>query len=304
MFPRNLTLFRFGAPPRPHVRDLQEAIAEHKVRDPGPMEFGTAGFVSPYGMADDRLGIAHEQVFGFIYQQRTRDLSARALNDEVAKRVQKISDDESRKVGGRERKEIRDDVLNELLPRALVSSSNTRGWIDLAGGWVVLDTRARRRAEEVLSQLRQAFGSFPAVQLSPEESPRQLMTHWLATLELPEGFALGDECELRDPATAAGALVRCRRQDLDTDEIREHLRVGKQCFATGLVVDDRLSLVLADDMSMRMVRPTDVVIDESLAEHDSADAELESQFALAVLEVHRLLARLEHIFRISRPEVA
>jgi len=267
------------------------------------MELGTSGFVSPYGMTDGRLGIFHEQVFGFVYEQRTRDLSARALNDEVAKRVQKIVDDEDRRVGGRERKEIRDNVLNELLPRALVSSSNTRGWIDLAGGWVVLDTRTRRRAEEVMSQLRDAFGSFPAVRLAPEESPRVLMTHWLATGDLPEGFALGDECELRDPATAAGALVRCRRQDLDTEEIREHLRVGKQCFATGLVVDNRLALVLGEDLSMRMVRPTDVVTEQSLIEHESAEAELEGQFALAVLEVRRLLTRIEHIFRIPRPEV-
>lgn len=303
MFPRNLTLFRFGTPPRPHVRDMLDALGDYKVREPGPMELATSGFVSPYGLADERLGICHDQVLAFTYQVRSRDLSGRAVNDEVAKRVQKIADDEGRRVGGRERRSIREDVLNELLPRALVVSSSTRGWIDLATGWVVIDTRTRRRAEDVLSELRSAFGSFPAVRVSPEESPRTLMTHWLATLDLPEGFALGDEVELRDPATAAGALIRARRQDLDTDEIREHLRSGKQCFSMGLVVHDRLGLVLGEDVSVRGLRPTDVVLDQAEAQHESAEAELESQLALAILEVRALLARFEALFRIPRPEV-
>ncbi|WP_036129194.1 recombination-associated protein RdgC [Luteibacter mycovicinus] len=303
MFPRNLTAFRFGTPPRPHVRDILEALADYRVREPGPMEFAATGFVSPYGRTDDRLGICHENVLGFVYQVRARDLKASALNEEIAKRVEKISQEEGRKVGGRERRSIRDDVLNELLPRAMVTVSNTAGWIDLDNGWLVVDTRTRQRAEDVLTELRSALGSFPAVRLAPEESPRRLMTHWLSTLELPQGITLGDEAELRDPATATGALVRVRRQNLDTDEIREHLRGGKQCFAVGVTVDDRLSLVLSEDLSMRSVRATDVVLDQAITEHESVDAEIDSRFALAVLEVRALFDRLAVLFRIPRPEV-
>lgn len=303
MFPRNLTAFRFGTPPRAHVRELLEALDRYRVREPGSTELATSGFTSPYGRSDDRLGICHGNVLGFVYQVRARDLKASALNEEIAKRVEKIAQEEGRKVGGRERRSIRDDVLNELLPRAMVTVSNTAGWIDLDNGWLMVDTRTRKRAEDVLSELRSALGSFPAVRLAPEESPRLHMTHWLSTLELPQGITLGDEAELRDPATATGALVRVRRQNLDTDEIREHLRGGKQCFAVGLTVDDRLSMVLSEDLSMRGVRATDVVLDQAFIEHESVDAEIESRFALAVLEVRSLFDRLAALFRIPRPEV-
>ena len=43
--------------------------------------------------------------------------------------------------------------------------------------------------------------------------------------DLPKGFVLGDECELRDPVDS-GAIVKCRRQELDSDEVREHLSKG------------------------------------------------------------------------------
>lgn len=302
MFPRNLTVYRFG---KLDCEDIEAALKGHVVRDPGPMELGTSGFASPYSRADDRLTVRCGKVVGFLYQARTRDIRPRAVNDEVANRVQKIADEEGRKVGARERKSIRDDVWNELLPRALVVTSNVFGWIDPVGGRVVIDTRSRRTAEAVLSNLRQALGSLPAVPPSPEESPRLILTHWLANGVLPEGIAFGDECELRDPATSAGSVARCRRQDLDSDEIREHLRSGKQCFATGLVFQDRMTLVLSEDLTVKSLRPTDVLLDGAAgANYESQDEEVEGSFTLAVHEVDRLLAFLEQTFRIPRPEAA
>jgi len=299
MFPRNLIVFRFGVALRD---DIEAALQEHAVRDPGPQELAASGFTSPYGRVDDRRVIRHGDVLGFTYQERVRDISARAVNTEVANRVDKIVEDEDRKVGGRERKRIRDDVWNELLPRAIVIPRSINGWLDLANGRVVIDARSRRTAEDVLSALRQAFGSLPAVPSAAEDSPRLVMTSWLADADLPERLAFGDECELRDPSGAHGSVVRCRRQDLDTEEIREHLRSGKQCFSAGLVFDDRLSLVLGDDLAVRALRPTDLVLDDAGAAYQSQDEEIEGTFALAVLEVSRLLEFFEQTFRIAKPE--
>ena len=116
--------------------------------------------------------------------------------------------------------------------------------MDARDGWLVVDSSSRKVAEQVVTRIREALGSFPAVPLAPEVSPRAVMTDWLADGNLPAGFALGDECELRDPATATGAVVRARRQDMDSEEVREHLRNGKQVFSLGLVFDDRMTFVL------------------------------------------------------------
>jgi recombination associated protein RdgC len=216
--------------------------------------------------------------------------------------VQKIADEEGRKVNGRERKRIKDDVMNELLPRAFVRTSRMSAYADRKNGWLVMDTSSRKSAENTLSQIREALGSFPAVPLAPEESPRILMTHWVATGELPAGLALGDECELRDPATASGAIARCRRQDLDTDEIREHLRTGKQVFQLGLVFDDRISFVLGEDLILRKIKFTDVVLDEQGDSPESAAAEMDANFALMAGEYARLFGKLEEWFKLPRPE--
>jgi len=43
------------------------------------------------------------------------------------------------------------------------------------------------------------------------------MTDWLANGNLPGGLALGDECELRDPASSTGAIAITRRRE---DQLR------------------------------------------------------------------------------------
>ncbi|SEO64108.1 recombination associated protein RdgC [Luteibacter sp. UNC138MFCol5.1] len=302
MFFRNLTLFRFSPAVAEDLARLDEVLPEHRLRDVGPMELSTRGFVSPTSLAAHDLTHHVGAVTSIAAGSQTKLLPPGVVNDEIAKRVEKIAEAEGRKVSGRERKRIKDDVLNELLPRAFVRASRIRAYADARDGWLVVDTASRRAAEDVLSQLREALGSFPAVPLAPEESPRVLMTHWVATGKLPTGFELGDEIELRDPATASGAVARCRRQDLDTDEVREHLRTGKQVFRIGLVFDDRISFVLGEDLVLRKVRFTDVVLDEVPDEPESAAAEADANLALMMLEHGRLFERLATIFNLPRPE--
>jgi len=191
MFFRNLTLFRFSEPVATDLERLDEVLPEHKLRPVGPMELSTRGFVSPLGRNEE--GLTHVVGRNTMVTVGSEDklLPSSVVNDELANRVQKIAEEEGRKVSGRERKKIKDDVMNELLPRAFVRSSRMKAYADRKNGWLVLDTSSRKSAENTLSQVREALGSFPAVPLAPEESPRILMTHWVATGELPAGLEIG-----------------------------------------------------------------------------------------------------------------
>jgi recombination associated protein RdgC len=303
MFFRNLTLFRFSSSVAEDLKRLEEALGEHRLRPCGPLEMGTRGFVPPVGRGDD-AAMTHVVNACTLMTVGSEEklLPAAVVNDELQRKVQKIAEEEGRKVGGRERKRIKEDLLTELLPRAFVRSSRMSTYVDRKNGWLVLDTSSRKSAENALTQIREALGSFPAVPLAPEEGPRVLMTDWLANGNLPGSLALGDECELRDPATATGAIARCRRQDLDAEEVKEHLRNGKQVFQLGLVFDDRISFVLGEDLVVRKLKFLDAVIDELGDSQQDAAAEMDARFALLTLELERLLGKLEEWFGLPRPE--
>ena len=303
MFFRNLTLFRFSPSVAEDLIRLDEALNDHRLRPCGPLEMSTRGFVPPVGRGDDApmTHVVNACTLVTVGGEE-KLLPAAVVNDELQRKVQKIAEDEGRKVGGRERKRLKEDLLTELLPRAFVRSSRMSAYVDRKNGWLVLDTASRKSAENALTQVREALGSFPAVPLAPEEGPRVLMTDWLASGNLPGGLVLGDECELRDPATATGAIARCRRQDLDAEEVKEHLRNGKQVFQLGLVFDERISFVLGEDLVVRKLKFLDAVVDELGDSQQDAAAEMDARFALLTLELERLLGKLEEWFGLPRPE--
>lgn len=302
MFFRNLTLFRFSPAVAAGLDGLEEALAAHRLRPCGPLELATGGFVPPVGRGEAAALVhAVNDCHGFCVGSEEKILPAAVVNDELARRLEQIAEEDGRRVGGRERKRLKEAVYAELLPRAFVRGSRLSGYLDRRQGWLVLDTASRKAAENALTRLREALGSFPALPPAPEESPRALMTEWLGSGNLPGELALGDECELRDPAGATGAVVKCRRQALDADEVKEHLRNGKQVFQLGLVFDERMSFVLGEDLVVRKLKFLDVVTEELPDSPEDAAAEADAAFALLTLELERLFARMEAWFGLVRP---
>ena len=301
MFFRNLTLFRFPENLPRSLKKLASALDENRLKPCRPSELATRGFVSPFGRDSEELT---HQIGAFILMTiggEERLLPSVVVNDELAARLAKIAGKDGRRIGAKERKRLKEDVISDLLPRAFIRPSRLSAYLDTEQGWLVIDTASRKAAEETVDQLRKALGRFPAVPAAAEESPRVLMTDWLIRGKLRPGFALADECELRDPAEA-GAVVRCRRQDLESDEVREHLKSGKQVFQLGLTFDDRIGFVLGEDLVVRKLRFLDAVTDELGDETpESAQAELDAKFALMSLELRRLLEKMEEWFGLPRP---
>jgi recombination associated protein RdgC len=96
-------------------------------------------------------------------------------------------------------------------------------------------------------------------------------------------------------------VVKCRRQALDADEVKEHLRNGKQVFQLGLVFDERMSFVLGEDLVVRKLKFLDAVTEELPDSPEDAAAEADAAFALLTLELERLFARMEAWFGLARP---
>src|SRR5579885_620121 len=300
MFFRNLTLFRFSSEVAKSLDDLESVLAEHALRPCGPLESVTRGFVSPFGPESSVLTHKVGRATLFTLGAEEKLLPAAVVNAELGARLRKTAEKRGRPVSGRERKRLKAEVLDALLPRAFVRPARVNAYLDVKNGWLVLDTASRKAAETVLTALRQALGSFPALPLSSSETPRALLTGWLAQGKLPKGLELADECELRDPA--GGAVLRCRRQELESPEIREHLKRGKQAYRLGLVFEERLALVLAEDLTVRKLRFLDVISDTLDNSGDDPSAELDARFALMAGELDRLLQGLAEWFGLRRPE--
>lgn len=297
MFFRNLTLFRFS--PALDLSELEAGMADFVLKPVGPLEMSSRGFVSPFGR--DERALTHRVGSGIWLTVGGEDkiLPSACVNEVVAQKAAEIEEREGRKLGGRARKRLKEEVLHELLPRAFVRPVRVHAHLDTELGFIAVDTASRKVAESVVTEIRQALGSFPALPIHDSVPARGVLTGWLAGEDMPDGLQLGDECTLADPAER-GAQVRASRHPLDCDEIGKHLEAGKQCSRLALSLDDHLSFLFGDDLVVRKLKFLDGAV-ESLenTERDSLRAELDARYALMVGELKRLWAVLADAFRLS-----
>ena len=301
MFFRNLTLFRF--PASLNFDDLDTGLSEFILKPVGALELSSRGFISPFGRGDQE-SLSHRIGDAIWVTAGTEDkiLPGSVVNDMLQKKLQEIEDKEGRKLGGRARKRLKEELIHDLLPRAFVKPGRTDAFIDGREGFIAIDTSSRKTGEAVVSDVRHALGSFPALPLNAEIAPRSVLTGWIAGDPLPQGLSLGDECELRDPIDN-GAIVKCQRQELESDEIARHLEAGKQVTRLALTLDDRVSFVLGDDLVIRKLKFLDGAVEQlESGNNDDFRAELDARFALFSAEVRRLFLTLEPALKLSKAE--
>jgi recombination associated protein RdgC len=304
MFFRNLTLYRF--PVSLDLSDLEKHLAGCALKPVGPLEVSSRGFVPPMprkGDGDDAEAALSHRIGDAIWLSvgsEDRLLPSAVVNDLLQKKLAEVERKEGRRPGGRTRKRLKEDLVHELLPRAFVRPGRVDAILDLEHGICAVDSASRKQADNVVAEIRNALGSFPALPLNAEVAPRAVLTGWIAGEPLPDGLTLGDECELRDAADK-GAVVKCQRQELTGDEIGKHLESGKQVARLALTLDDHASFVLGEDLVLRKFKLLDGAVDSlESTERDDIHAELDARFALMSAELKRLFSVVEPALKLSK----
>ncbi len=295
---RNLFLFRFTPPlaARDAV-ELQTMLEPHSLQPIGALELSRSGFVAPTAY-DDALVHSAGRYALFAVGTQQRLLPSGVVEKELKIRCEESETRTGKKPGPRERRSLKDEVITALMPRAFVQESKLHAYIDFDDGWLVINTASRKLAELMVKYLRMALVSFKCTPMAPEQSPRGLMTDWVLRKAMP-GISLDDSIELREPVEK-GAVVRVTHQDLDTDEIREHVNCGKQVFKLALFFRDELAFVLDESLTVRRLRFLDNVIDELRdKEFESAELEVAAQFVLMTGEIGKLLHWMSNTFGIE-----
>ncbi len=300
MFFKNLTFFRFN--PALDFSKLDEQLPEVALKPVGLLELSSRGFVSPFGR--DEQGLSHRvnDAIWLSIGGEDRILPAAVINDVLAKKIAELEAKNGRRPGGKMRKQLKDEIVHDLLPRAFVKPSRTDALLDLSHGIVAVNTASKKSGENIVSEIRRALGSFPALPLNAEVAPRSILTGWVAGEALPEGLSLGEEVELKDPIDG-GAVVKCQNQELASDEIAKHLEAGKQVTRLALNLDDHVSFVLGEDLGVRKFKLLDGAVDQlENTERDDLRAELDARFVLMAGEVKRLFDVLEKALKLSKVE--
>lgn len=257
---------------------------------------GAAGDAQSLGWvpAMEGEGLAHRvgQHWLLTLRAEKKLLPASVINQFTRLRAKELEDEQGFKPGRKQMRELKERVTEELLPKAFSIFRDTRVWIDPVGRWVLVDTTAPARADEIIGLLKKSIGELPLAPLKLQHSPAQAMTGWLLENDVPGPFSIDDDSELKDTGETKAA-VRYVRQSVDAETVQRHLKEGKQCTRLALTWRDRVSFVLTETAALKRLSPLDVVREgrEGMDEGDARQV-FDAEFALMTGELSGLLADL------------
>ncbi len=226
MWFRNLAVLRVPAGSELDADALADALLPFAFTEPTSVEEVRTGFVPPREGDASLVASVGRQLL-FALRQEKRLLPARVVAQFVKQRAERIEAEEGFKPGRKRMKELKEQVRDELLPRAFSLATDTRAWIDPVNGWLVIDAASAARADEVVGLLAKAFDGFPGRPLKTVQSPAAAMTQWIADGEAPAGFTIDQDVVLK--ARDGKATVRWANQSLEADDVARHVKAGKQC---------------------------------------------------------------------------
>lgn len=252
----------------------------HGFSDCLPGQPVSMGLVPPHrGLSE--LQLVQTDFAVWKLQRQERLLPASVVNETLQERVEALQQDEDRRIGRSERQDLKEQITQELLPRAFTRKQQHLIIVDRQSGWLFVQSGSESRADELTAALRDILGELPVVPLGALCRPESVWAEWLQQGTLPDGVDVADELTLFHPAEEA--TVRIKQLGWDSDEVQQLLTTGYRPQQMLLNWQDQVTLQVNEKSVLKRLRFADELLEQASTEGgDDALAEWEAGLHLMV----------------------
>lgn len=284
MWFKNLQLYRLPKNWADNTAKLEEQLSTLTLQPCSACDLQSIGWVAPRDGGTLVHSVNRQWLLALGIEQKL--LPASVVKQFANDKAKEIEENEGRRVGRKEMRDLREAMTIELLPRAFVRRRTTFGWIDPVNGWLAIDAASPAKAEEFLEHLRKSVDQLPAKLLQVTQSPSSAMTGWVAEGEAPSHFTLDQDLELR---SAEKATVRYVKHTLEGEEIRQHIAEGKVVTRLAMTWGDRISFLLNENLQIKRLSFLDLLKEQADSQAENEDERFDIDFTLMTGEVAQLL---------------
>ena len=271
---------------------LESRLAAARFVECGASQPESVGWVEPRGAAHGPL---LESVGGQLILtlcSETKSVPGSVVKTQLEERLAAIEQATGRRPKGKQAKELKDEIVHSLLPRAFPKRSSTRVWVDVGARRLIVAASSAKKADGVVTRLVELLaGGLKLSPLQTQLSPATAMATWLSEQEAPRGFSIDRDCELKQPDSEKAA-VRYARHTLDIAEVGEHIKQGKLPTQLALTWAGRVSFVLTETMALKKIKLLDVLLEGSGAPGAKGESGFDADVALSTGQLRLLLPDL------------
>ncbi|MFW8565937.1 recombination-associated protein RdgC [Orrella sp. 11846] len=288
MWFKNLKVFRLANHWTKHWSEIDQALASHRFTPSDSLSAVSQGWVPPRE-DDDRLAVNINGQILMALRIEKKLLPATVVNQEVKERAQVLEAEQGYRPGRKQLRDLKEMVIESLMPRAFSIARDVRVWIDPVNQWLVIDAAANAQTEDVLSALGKSLHPYPAEPLRLEKSSAQLMTDWSIKAQADEGFTIDADSQWQSSGDITG-VIRYAKHHVDLPTITQHVENGYQCTRLALTWEDRISFVLTEESDLRRIQPLDILEERAQADATLNESErLDADFTLMTHELQNML---------------
>ncbi len=203
----NIMVWRLVEPIREDRVDLSAALGDHPAKVPGAGAMQAEGFIPPLGRDELYVEGIDAETSLIALNVAKRMLPGKIVKRAVEQEARKIAEAEGRKVFAREKQRIKEQVLEQLLPRAFVDHSQV--YALLTRDYIILGTSSAKTGERLLDALRAALpGGLKVVPVHLHGTPISSFTHWFGYGDVrgSDRFSLGSDFTVHGTASESEAI--------------------------------------------------------------------------------------------------
>jgi recombination associated protein RdgC len=271
---------------------LDEVLGKALFTECGASQEKSVGWVEPRGHAHGPMVEVIGGQWLLKLMVEVKVVPGSVVKRKVQDQLDHIESTTGRKPGKKEKREISEDARLSLLPMAFSKQSSVQVWVDPAAGFLLTDAGSQAKADEVMTWLIKAVDGLVVQLVNTQTSPASAMSGWLSTKEAPQSFSVDRECELK-ASDESRAVVRYTRHALDTDEVSQHIAMGKVPTRLALTWSDRVSFVLTEALQLKKITFLESVFEGAAASPaDGKDDNFDADVAIATGELRKLIPDL------------